>query len=58
MKITLHITGGDKTGKTRRSLNVRIPRVIVDDAGIKNGDIVEMDYQPRSKKIIITFKED
>ena len=53
MKVQVKITGGDKTGKTRRTLCVRIPRIIVDDANINTGDIAEMEYQPKSRKIII-----
>lgn len=53
MKIKVKITGGDKTGATRKTLCVRIPRIIVDDANINTGDIAEMEYQPKNRKIII-----
>lgn len=57
LKIRVKITGGDKTGEKRRTLIVRIPRLIADDANINTGDIAEMEYQPKNRKIIIHLKE-
>ena len=55
MKYKSKITGGDKNG-TRRTLGISIPRLVVDDAGIKNGDEVVIEYKPNKKQIIINLK--